>query len=137
VEGEPRREDAPQQGATRPRDAAILVDTDVLVDHLRGARPLRLPHPRLRISVVTRCELFAGSRAGEAGLRSLLDVFEEIAIDRAIAERGGRIRRNAGIPLPDALIAATALEHGLGIMTRNRRHLERVTGVDLRSPEPA
>jgi predicted nucleic acid-binding protein len=131
VESEPQRQAAPRQRA------AILIDTDILVDHLRGARPLHLPHTDVRISVITRSELFAGARADETKLRSLLTLFQEIALDRTIAERGGRIRRYAGIPLPDALIAATALERGLEIMTRNRRHFERVDGVTIRNPDPA
>lgn len=124
------------QAAPRP-SAAILIDTDVLVDHLRGAKPLRLPHSHAHISVITRSELFAGARAQENGLRSLLRLFQEIDVDRAIAERGGRIRRDARIPLPDALIAATALERGLQIMTRNRRHFERVDGIRIRDSDPA
>lgn len=87
--------------------------------------------------MITRSELFAGSRADGAGLTSLLDVFQEIEVDRAIAERGGEIRRNTGVALPDCLIAATALEHELEIMTRNRRHFERIDGVALRDPDAA
>ncbi len=39
------------------------------------------------------------------------------------------------IDIPDALIAATALEHGMPVMTRNRRHFERVADLIVRSPE--
>ncbi len=43
----------------------------------------------------------------------------EIAVDRTVAERAGRIRREVNLRLPDALIAATALEHGFNVATRN------------------
>jgi len=57
-----------------------------------------------------------------------------IDYDRSIAERGGRIRRETGIRLPDALIAATALERGLILTTRNVRDFETVPGLRVRSP---
>lgn len=114
--------------------SGTLLDTDVLVDHLRGHRRLRLLTPGLKISVVTRCELFAARNVDELGLRETLGVLEEMAVDRAIAESAGRVRRTTGIPVPDALIAATALEHEMAVMTRNRRHFERVSGLTLRAP---
>ncbi len=42
--------------------ADVLVDTDVFLDHLRGARPLRTEGRRLHYSVITRPELFSGTR---------------------------------------------------------------------------
>jgi prevent-host-death family protein len=45
---------------------------------------------------------------------TLLAPFREIPVDRTVAERAGRIRRESGIRLPDALIAATAIEHKSG-----------------------
>jgi predicted nucleic acid-binding protein len=115
--------------------SGTLLDTDILIDHLRGHRRLRLAEPGLRISVVTRCELFAGRGVDEPALRKTLGVLEEIAVDSAIAESAGRVRRPTGIPTPDALIAATALAHELSVMTRNRRHFERVPGLVL-APTP-
>jgi predicted nucleic acid-binding protein len=115
--------------------SATLLDTDVLIDHLRGHRRLDLTDPALKISVVTRCELFAGRNVDEPGLRKMLDPLDEIAIDRAIAESAGRIRRATQLHVPDALIAATAIAHSMPIMTRNRRHFGHVEGLDLRIPQ--
>jgi predicted nucleic acid-binding protein len=109
----------------------VLVDSDVVIDHLRGARPL--PKIRLAYSVITRCELFAGRDDAEV-LRRLLARMHEIAIDSTVAERGGALKRSTHLPTPDALIAATALEHNLPLMTRNERHFGRVPGLDLRVP---
>ena len=126
--------------------ADLLVDTDVFIDHLRGARALRPGRHRVHYSVITRCELLSGA-VGSGIVQTLLDPFRELAVGRGVAERAGRIRREAGIATPDALIAATAIEHGLALVTRNRKHFEPVKQLRLRAlglerradrlPEPA
>ena len=110
----------------------LLVDSDVFVDHLRGAVALAPGRHRLHYSVVTRAELFAGNTATNLASQ-LLAPFRELPVDRAVAERAGRVAREFGTRLPDALIAATALEHGLGLVTRNVRHFELIRGLRLRS----
>jgi predicted nucleic acid-binding protein len=114
--------------------AEVLVDTDVLVDHLRGASPFQPGRENVSYSVVTRCELFAGREAQERVVRRLLEPFTEIEIDRRIAERAGRLRRESGIRTPDALIAATALVHRLKLVTRNVKDFRRVPGLEVRLP---
>ncbi|MGI8827886.1 MAG: type II toxin-antitoxin system VapC family toxin [Chloroflexota bacterium] len=114
--------------------AEVLVDTDVFVDHLRGARRLRAGGDSISYSTVTRCELFAGVFAGEAKVRVLLSAYAELPVDRAVAERAGRLRRGTRTRIADALIAATALEHNLGLVTRNVRHFEQVEGLQVRLP---
>lgn len=113
--------------------ADLLIDTDVFVDHLRGASELKTGRHRLHYSVITRAELFAGNSASNLTVR-LLAPFREIPVDRAVAERAGRIRRETGIRLPDALIAASALERHLTLTTRNRRDFETVRGLRIRDP---
>jgi predicted nucleic acid-binding protein len=107
------------------------VDSDVVIDHIRGAHPL--PDFPLAFSVITRCELFAG-RDREEYLRELLAPMHEIPMNASIAERGGVLKRTVQLQTPDALIAATALEHALPLMTRNRRHFDRVPGLTLHHP---
>lgn len=109
--------------------ADVLVDTDVLVDQLRGRR--RLAPGAYRYSVITRAELFAGRPAEEGPVRRLLATMREVPVDREIAESAGRLRRDVGIALPDALIAASALQAGIALLTGNQRHFEPVPGLEL------
>jgi toxin FitB len=111
--------------------ADILVDTDVFIDHLRGAAELKAGRHRLHYSVITRAELFAGATGTDLASR-VLAAFREVPVDRAIAERAGRIRRETGVRLPDALIAATALERNLGLATRNTKDFESIRGLRVR-----
>lgn len=110
----------------------ILVDSDVLVDHLRGHLRLVRGQDDAQVSTVTRAELFSGRGAEERRIRRLLEPMTELHVDRAVAERAGRLRRTIRIRLPDALIAATALEHRLTLITRNVRDFNAVKGLRIR-----
>ena len=111
--------------------ADVLVDTDVFIDHLRGAAQLRPGRNRLHYSVITRAELFAGNTA-TALASQLLAPFREVAVDRDIAERAGRVACESGLRLPDALIAATALEKELQLSTRNVSDFDKVRGLRIK-----
>jgi hypothetical protein len=107
---------------------------------------------RLYLSVVTLTEItfgiewlrHKGSTRKAALLQSWLSdvlVFHAgrvIAVDRSIATRAGTLlatARAAGaeIDIEDALIAATADEHDMTVLTRNLRHF-RPTGVAAHNP---
>ncbi len=122
------------RAATSGNVPDLLLDTDVFVDHLRGARRLQPARDRILYSVVTRCELFAGREVEEATVQRLLEPFEEVPVDRSVAERAGRLRRTGGLRTPDALIAATALERQLVLVTRNTRDFQSARGLKLRNP---
>jgi len=110
----------------------LLVDSDIFIDHLRGAARLVLEDARIHYSVVTRGELFTGRGAEERRIGRLLEPFVELPVNRGVAERAGRLRRERGLRVADALIAATALEGGLELVTRNVRDFEAVKGLRLR-----
>jgi toxin FitB len=112
--------------------ADVLVDTDVFIDHLRGAVELKSGRNRLHYSVVTRAELFAGNGATDV-VSQLLAPFRELTVERPVAERAGRVVREFQLRMPDALIAATALENRLTLMTRNGKDFGRVRGLRIRT----
>jgi predicted nucleic acid-binding protein len=112
----------------------LLLDSDVLVDHLRGHRRLVAGNDELFVSSIIRAELFSGRGTQEQRVRRLLAPMTELPVHRAIAERAGRLRRAIPLRMPDALIAATALEHRLTLVTRNRRDFEAVPKLKLRAP---
>jgi toxin FitB len=120
--------------ATSGNVPELLVDTDVLIDHLRGARAFEPADAHVSYSTVTRAELFAGQASEETAVRTLLDPFRELPLDRTVAELGGRLRREHRVRLADALIAATALTHDLGLLTRNIRDFESVPALRLHEP---
>ena len=115
--------------------ADLLIDTDVFIDHIRGTHRLEIPRRKAVLySVVTRCELLSGRGIEDNTVHRLLEPFSELVINRPVAERAGRLRRHLDILTPDALIAATALEHGLTLWTRNVRHFRGVPGLRVEVP---
>jgi predicted nucleic acid-binding protein len=116
----------------------IQIDSDVLIQHLRGntaTRPARdwLVHVRrssgpLAISVVSLTEIAGGMRPPERrevvrllGSMQRFEVSEQVAWRAATLLREHR-RSHSGIGLGDYLIAATALTGGLELATLNVRH---------------
>lgn len=117
---------------------SFLVDTDVLIDFLRGYAPavewLREARNRPLVSVITVAELRAGMRAGEeSALESLFDALIVLPVDERIATRAGDLRRQFGpghgTGLADALIAATAIVNQARLVSLNVRHYPMVEGL--------
>lgn len=96
------------------------------------------------MSVITYGEVYEGIHYGKDVVRNqqiwslLLRVTAVLNINRTVAERfaiiRGTLRRQGQlIDNPDILIAATALEHDLILVTRNDAHFARVPGLRLLS----
>ena len=111
-----------------------LLDTSVLVDHLRGvpdALDLLERERRagaLHASEVTRLEVLAGMRPREEdGTRRLLSSLRFHPLDEDVAEEAGRLGRrwlpsHSGIDAADLAVAATATLRGLRLVTLNVKH---------------
>lgn len=113
----------------------VVVDTSVLIDHLRGHDEARATlqaalgrGDRLVASLVTKVEVLAGMRPSEeSATRQLLSALDWIAVDDAIAERAGHLanlflRSHPGVDPVDYIIAATAEELEAQLWTRNLKH---------------
>ncbi len=119
----------------------ILVDSDVLIAHLRGVAAARdwLVGARndgpLAISVVSIVELIGGMRTVERRqIWRLLASFHVEPATEMVARRAGdmmrRYRRSHNrIGLGDYLIAATADVRGLELATLNVRHFPMLEGL--------
>lgn len=114
----------------------LLLDTDILVEYLRGRREaveyLEGLTTDLYVSVISVAELFAGVRDDreERSLKQFLLAFTALPVTEKVARLGGLYRRDYrsshGTGLADALIAATASETGTSLVTFNRRHFPMV-----------
>ena len=122
----------------------MLVDSDVLIAHLRGLEAARnwLLGARtdgpLAISVVSIAELVGGMRSAERHeVWRLLSSFRGEPVTEIVARRAAELMRryrrsHTGIGLGDYLIAATAEVTGLQLATLNVRHFPMFK--DLRAP---
>jgi predicted nucleic acid-binding protein len=126
----------------------IVADTDVLIDFLRGHGPaaarvaFELEHGDLATTAVTRFELLAGARTERqhAAVSALLDALVTLPLDAEAADRAAATRRTleergAGTGMADCLIAGIALCRSAILLTRNRRHFERVPDLALAALE--
>ena len=121
----------------------MLVDTDVLIWYMRGSdKALRAIEALddFCISVVTYIKLVQGLRS-KAELNILrnflrsqsvpvLQVTESISSNAMFLVEQHHFSHSLG--LSDALIAATALNHGLGLMTANPQHYRFIKNLILK-----
>jgi tRNA(fMet)-specific endonuclease VapC len=124
-----------------------LLDSDVVADYLKGrnsARTLLEPlfPDGLAISIITYAEVYEGvyygrdRRRHEQGFRAFLHAVAVLSLTQAVARRyavlrGSLQRQGQIIDQPDLFIAATALQHDLILVTRNRQHFERIPQLQL------
>ena len=119
-----------------------IADTDVLIDFLAGAEPAAarvedlLRRASLHTTVISRFELLAGVRSSrqEARIRTLLAAVPALSLEGASADQAAELRRTLdrsgqSIGMADSLIAGIVLVHDGSLMTRNRRHFDRVPGL--------
>lgn len=111
-----------------------LLDTNVLIRALR--RDLNVlnwldavgSEQPLHTSVISRTEVFAGMHPHEEQITTdFLASLISLPVNESTADLAGRMIYNHAhkgfqVSLPDALIAATALEHDLTLVTANVKH---------------
>ena len=104
-----------------------LLDSVILIDHLNSVLPatefiLALDPEKTAISVISYAEILTGlDEEGERKARPLLQSFELLEINAAVAEKAAALRRQYGWKLPDAFQAAIAIIHDVKLCTRNTK----------------
>ena len=119
--------------------SAILVDTDVLIDFLRGNDKaisfIDECAAHIILSPIVIAELYAGVKGDNE--RTVLDnfvsIFHVVPIDADIAKAGGLYKRDFGkshgVGLADAILAATADKENAELKTLNVKHYPMIKGL--------
>ena len=125
----------------------MLIDTDVLIWFLRGRRSARVAIaecPSVELSAVNYMELVQGVRDKEE-LRMLrrtirLNEWRVLPVTEDISYRATMYVENYslsdGVRLADALIAASAVQAGLVLLTANSRHYRCIPDLAVEQYRP-
>jgi predicted nucleic acid-binding protein len=122
-----------------------LVDSDVLIDISRGKAPARdyidaLPEG-WAVSQISALELLVGARDKRdlADIDTFLSAYVIVPLQGLIGTRAYELlklyAKSHGLHVFDSLIAATAMEEGLTLVTKNRRHFGVIKGLNLEVPQ--
>lgn len=124
--------------------ADFLVDTDVLIDISRGSSDAAdfvdaLPG-EVFIGRVSAMELIVGARNKRdqtviekfIGLYQIKELSDSIGKDAYRQLR--KLAKSHGLTLGDALIAATAIESDLVLVSRNEKHFRPIRGLKFSKP---
>jgi predicted nucleic acid-binding protein len=117
----------------------LLLDTDVLVDFLRGhSRAVAFVNARsarIILSSIVVAELYAGVRGDreQAALEDLVSLFRVVPVTGEIAKTAGLYKRDYGkshgVGLADAILAATAQAENAELKTLNTKHYPMLKGL--------
>jgi predicted nucleic acid-binding protein len=109
-----------------------LVDTDILINFLRGKRKAKdflsmlLEESGIFCSAITVAEIAAGIRRGEEdSTKAFLRQIEVLDVTRDVAEKAGHYKRGTrghNLELDDCLVAATAFVNKAVLATGNGKH---------------
>lgn len=125
----------------------MLFDSDVIIWLLRqneAAAKAIDKAERIAISVVTYMEVMRGLRDRHAKRETqfMFDDFGfvKLPLTESIGQRASLYVEESttqpGLEIPDALIAATAAEHGLVLCTANLKHYRSIRGIELHPFRP-
>ena len=121
-----------------------LIDSDVLIDISRGIKAAREYVDTLTeewgISQVSALELIVGARDQRelATIDAFLSAYAAIPIRESTGKRAYELlklyAKSHGLHVFDSLVAATAMEEGLTLVTRNQKHFGVIKGLPLAIP---
>ena len=122
----------------------IMVDTSILIDfYLKTDKTnsvwIKLVKEgyQFSISVITKYEIFAGATQSQLEFWNnvLLAIsiipFDESTVDKAVDINTNLKRKRKQIALADLFIAATAISHNFPFSTLNRKHFDRIDGLNI------
>ena len=123
----------------------VLLDTSILIDFLRRKNKSDSSFVKLLqrkyqfyISIVTHTELFSGKTIWEneklhLEIETLCSGLHILPLETEISKKAGEIRAKNNTTIINAIIAGTAINHGLSLATLNLKDFEDIKGLGLLS----
>lgn len=128
-------------------ESSYLIDTNVAIDLVTNRLPEQgrtwvdtlIVDNKAATSVINRMELlgFTGPESELQVLGELLQVIPVLQLSENVILQTIEVRKQYRIKLPDAIIAATAIVHGLTLVSRNRKDFARIEGLEFIDPYAA
>lgn len=123
----------------------ILCDTNILIEFYKGNSEIilelkRLGNEQIGLSSITRAELYFGAlnKAELKQLKESLDTLTEYPLTTLITKRFTQLMETYSLShklsIPDALIAATAIEEKLELFTLNQKDFNFIPEIRLYQP---
>ncbi|HSX08961.1 MAG TPA: type II toxin-antitoxin system VapC family toxin [Candidatus Saccharimonadales bacterium] len=122
----------------------ILLDTSIIIDYLRMKNKkdqtvlFQLTEKKyaFAISLITYTELYSGrgvweKEGAQKELEEALSYMKILPFEKDTAKKAGEIRAKFGTDILDAIIAATAFEHKIELVTLNTKDFEKINGLVL------
>jgi predicted nucleic acid-binding protein len=120
-----------------------LIDTNAIIDYLgnkMSASGIAIMRNAFKvkpnISIITKIEIMGFNRTVEHYqlLENFMNDVNVIGLSDTIADRTIYIRKLYKIKLPDAIIAATAIEFESTLITRNTTDFKNISGIKTQNP---
>lgn len=124
---------------------AGVIDSNILIDAMNGIVDAfgfleEQQMAEIQISIVSAMELIVGCR-NKLEMTELQKFFQKctfLPVTATISQIAFQLMQSFylshGLTLPDALIAATAIEHDLTLYTRNTRHFRMIPQLKISQP---
>ncbi len=119
-----------------------LVDTNILIDHLRGDAKAGLFLEEIEkeklsafISVITEYEVLCGKFSKKEGIeiKRLLSIFPSISVTSQIAGKAADFYKKYRTNIADALIASTCYYLDCVLVTCNLKHFQKIKEISVKS----
>lgn len=122
----------------------FLIDTNVIIYYMDGKIPdthiekvSEIFRNSFNISTITKIEIMGWHKIPESEkvkLTAFMDNANVIYIDGDIEAKTIELKQEMKIPVPDAIIAATAYVYNLVLVTRNEKDFKHIEGLNLYNP---
>ncbi len=120
-----------------------LIDSNAVIDYLMGKLPAsgmafmdEVINEIPNVSVITQIEVLGFNSSSETDklLRGFFHDATVLGLTNEVVDKTIELRKAYKIKLPDAIIAATALSHKLGLISRNTSDFEKISALSCIDP---